>query len=182
MVKQPKIFVQPFRKFPVLLGDVVQVMVGKDKGKQGIVNYIVQERNWLFVEGLHLERRIVNRDHNNPGAIMSKELPLLYPSQVQLVDPTDKTPIPIVEWRFDEDGNEVRVSPRSDQIIPIPEIEAFSTVDYKTIESYIDQPKDTLKSDVEKVTFMPTLATFEMDLMEQYGIEEDRVPYQFFWY
>lgn len=28
-------------------------MVGKDKGKVGIVNYIVTERNWVTVEGLN---------------------------------------------------------------------------------------------------------------------------------
>ena len=32
----------------------VQVLVGRDKGKHGIVSRIVKERNWVFVEGLHL--------------------------------------------------------------------------------------------------------------------------------
>ena len=27
--------------------------MGKDKGKQGIVNFIIKERNWCFVEGRH---------------------------------------------------------------------------------------------------------------------------------
>lgn len=182
MNDNPKIFVQPFRKFPVLLGDRVQVMIGKDKGKQGIVNYIVKERNWVFVEGLHLERMILNRDHVSPGMIMARELPLLYPSQVQLVDPTDKLPTQSIEWRFDEEGNDVRVSVRTERLIPIPEVEAYSTIDYKTPDTYKEQPKDTTKSQVEEVTFKPKLATFEMDLMEQYGIEENRIPYQFFWY
>lgn len=178
----PKIFVQPFRKFPVLLGDRVQVMFGKDKGKQGIVNYIVKERNWVFVENLHLERKVVYRSHNNPGTIISREMPLLYPSQVQLVDPSDKLPTPAVEWRFDEEGNEVRVSAITERIIPIPEVEAYSTVDYKSADTYVDKLKDTSKKSAEEVTFVPKLATFEMDLMEEYGIKEDRVPYQFFWY
>ena len=32
----------------------VQVMVGKDKGKKGKISYVVKERNWVFVEGLHM--------------------------------------------------------------------------------------------------------------------------------
>lgn len=31
----------------------VEVLVGRDKGKQGIVEKIVYERNWVFVEGLN---------------------------------------------------------------------------------------------------------------------------------
>ena len=29
-------------------------MVGKDKGKQGIINSIIKERNWVYVEGLNV--------------------------------------------------------------------------------------------------------------------------------
>lgn len=180
-MKQPRIFVQPFRKFPVLLGDRVEVMIGKDRGKQGIVNYIVKERNWIFVEGLNLERKLIQSDHNYHGVIQTREIPLLYPSQVQLVDPTDKQPTPGIEWRYDEEGNEVRVSERSERIIPVPE-EAYATIDYKDPDTYAETLKDTPKDVVEEVTFKPKLATFEMDLMEEYGIVETRIPYQFFWY
>ncbi len=34
-------------------GDRVQVLKGSDKGKQGYINYIVQEKNWVCVEGLN---------------------------------------------------------------------------------------------------------------------------------
>lgn len=34
-------------------------MVGKDKGKQGIVSQVIQERNWVFVEGLNTHLRTV---------------------------------------------------------------------------------------------------------------------------
>lgn len=30
------------------------MLVGRDKGKQGIVNNIIHERNWVFVEKLNL--------------------------------------------------------------------------------------------------------------------------------
>jgi len=34
----------------------VEVLVGKDKGKQGTVNCIIKERNWVYVEGLNCVR------------------------------------------------------------------------------------------------------------------------------
>ena len=31
----------------------VEILVGADKGKQGLVNSIINERNWVYVEGLN---------------------------------------------------------------------------------------------------------------------------------
>jgi len=31
----------------------VEILVGKDKGKQGLINCIIKERNWVYVEGLN---------------------------------------------------------------------------------------------------------------------------------
>lgn len=31
----------------------VEILTGKDRGKQGIINSVVMERNWCFVEGLN---------------------------------------------------------------------------------------------------------------------------------
>lgn len=179
-VKQPKIFVQPFRRFPVLRGDRVEILAGRDRGKQGIVEYIVEERNWVFVEGLNLRYEIFRQDHEFPGYINPQTMPLLYPSEVLLVDPTDKRATE-AEWRYDEDGNDIRVSVRTEREIPIP-AEAYHTYDYKARDSYVEEKKDTAASVVEKVTYKAEAKTFEMDIMEKRGIKEDRVPYPMFWY
>jgi len=34
----------------------VELLVGKDKGKQGLVNCIIKERNWVYVDGLNCVR------------------------------------------------------------------------------------------------------------------------------
>lgn len=179
-VDQPRIFVQPFRKFPVLRGDRVVVMTGRDKGKQGIVDYVVLERNWVCVEGLNLRHKIEQQSVDHPGSVVSESMPLLYPSEVMLVDPTDRQPT-TGEWRFDEDGNEVRVSVRTEREIPIP-MDAYRTYDYKSQNTYYEEAKDTPKLQVEKVTFQPKISTFEMDIMQSMGITEDRIPYPMFWY
>ncbi|KAL6259160.1 hypothetical protein P5V15_009081 [Pogonomyrmex californicus] len=178
--KQKFIHVEPIKDWSFFRGDRVEILVGKDKGKQGIVKEIYQERNWVIVEGLNTKLIKNMKNKNFPGIYMQKEQPLLVPSQVQLVDPSDMQGTAI-EWRYTESGDKVRVSVRSGRIIPIP-VSSEETIDYKLPQLYQEQPKDTTKADVEKVTFAPALKTFEMDIMEQMDIKEDRVPKKFYWY
>ena len=178
--KHPKIYVEPMRNFPVFVGDTVAVLRGKDKGKRGTVSYVVAERNWVCVRNLNLEYSMTQRERRFPGVINTIERPLLLPRDVSLVDPEDNEPT-AVEWRFDEEGNEVRVSVRTGRIIPIPQ-KAFETRDYKVKLGYAEQAKDTPAAEVTRVTFEPALKTFEMEIAEAKGIKEDRVPYPMYWY
>lgn len=161
-------------------GDVVQILKGKDRGKKGVISYVVRERNWVFVKGLNLKYTLMQRDRNFPGVLNVEEKPLLVPSQVSLVDPEDNEPTQI-EWRFNEDGDRVRVSTRTGRIVPIPRA-SLETRDFTVKEAYREQPKDTLPADVIKATFEPRLKTFEMDIMDEKGIQEDRIPYPMYWY
>lgn len=57
-----------------------------------------------------------------------------------------------IEWRFTEEGEKVRVSTRTGRIIPLPPSHE-ETVDYKLPNLYKEGDKDTLKREVEKITF-----------------------------
>lgn len=175
----PRIFVEPIKEFPFFRGDRVEVLRGPDQGKQGTINYIVKERNWVFVQGVNLHRSYINRQ-NSLGTIVTKEDPLLVNYEVKLVDPSDLLPCDI-EWRYDDDGNRVRVSTRTERIIPIPEL-AYETMDYKEAKVYVEQPKDTPADMVAEKTFKPEARTFEMDICNQLGISDERVPYPMYWY
>ncbi|KAI4497310.1 hypothetical protein M0802_007557 [Mischocyttarus mexicanus] len=155
----PVIHVEPIKDWSFFRGDRVEILVGKDKGKQGIVKEIIQERNWVIVE---------------------VEKPLLVTTDIALVDPHDLNGTQI-EWRYTELGEKVRVSVRTGRTIPIPE-SALETIDYKSRNLYKEQSKDTSKENAEAVTFKPALKTFEMDIMEKMGIQEDRVPHKVYWY
>lgn len=163
-------------------GDRVEVLVGKDKGKQGLVNQVIQERNWVIVEGLNCHMRHVGaeKEKNFPGIVIQSESPLLVTNQVKLVDPYDLQAAE-VEWRFTEDGEKVRVSLRTGRLIPIPKMNS-ETKDYKSETTYTAKEKDTEGTDATAITFKPQLCTFEMDIMKKMGIEEDRVPAKTFWY
>lgn len=180
-VKMRKIYVEPIRDWSFFRGDRVEVTRGPEKGKQGIINYIVKERNWVFVEGLNIKREVKKLSETmKQGIIMCSEQPFLVNEEVKLVDPKDFQPCDF-EWRFDDAGNKVRVSTRTEQVIPIPK-EAYSTKDYVESETYKEQPKDTPAKLVSKVTFVPQVKTFEMDICDEMGIKDDRVPYPMYWY
>lgn len=161
-------------------GDRVEVLVGKDKGKQGIVKQVIEERNWVIVEGLNWHYRKVGQDANYPGVIIKSEAPLLVTDQVALVDPNDLLSTG-VEWRFTEEGERVRVSSRSGRIIPMPKT-IEETMDYKSKSVYVEKAKDTAASVASQITFKPKLSTFEMDIMEEQGLVETGVPKRTYWY
>lgn len=141
---------------------------------------MIQERNWVIVEGLNWHYRKVGQDENYPGVIIKSESPLLVTGQVSLVDPADLQATS-VEWRFTEEGQKIRVSMRTGRSIPLPGT-MEETVDYKSKSVYVDKDKDTLASVASAISFTPKLQTFEMDIMEQHGIEENGVPRKTYWY
>src|SRR5699024_10296886 len=98
-VKHPKIFVEPIKNWYMFVGDMVQILSGKDKGKKGVISYVVPERNWVCVKGLNLDYTLQQRERNYPGVLNATESPLVVPRDVALLDPEDDEPSEI-EWRF----------------------------------------------------------------------------------
>ncbi|KOC66872.1 putative 39S ribosomal protein L24, mitochondrial [Habropoda laboriosa] len=172
--------IEPVKHWSFFRGDRVEVLVGPDKGKQGFVKDIIQERNWVIVQGLNTKPMIQGKTKSFPGICIRVEQPLLVTSQIQLVDPSDLKATPI-EWRYTDEGELVRVSTRTGKIISIP-VSSVETVDYKTPDVYFEGPKDTSVNDVQELTFEAKLKTFEMDIMDTMGIKEDRVPKKYYWY
>lgn len=175
-----KVFVEPILEWSFFRGDRVEVLVGPDKGKQGIVSQVIQERNWVIVEGLNTVLRTIGKTKDFPGVVIRAETPLLVTDQVSLVDPSDLQPV-AVEWRYTEEGDKVRVSTRTGRIIPIPKL-AAETYDYKTKNTYKESEKDTGKDEVAEITFDAKLKTFEMDIMDSMGLKDDRIPAKAYWY
>lgn len=87
----------PAANWTIFPGDMVEVMVGKDKGRQNIVSHIIREENAVFVEGLHtkLEKTVsedvVQKLEGFGQFDMYVEQPLyVHLGQVKLVDSNDK--------------------------------------------------------------------------------------------
>jgi large subunit ribosomal protein L24 len=73
-------------------GDVVVVIAGRDRGKQGRVLEVLVEREQLIVEGIQRVQRHVKpgtRKASMEGGIITIEAPI-HTSNVMLVDPQTK--------------------------------------------------------------------------------------------
>lgn len=65
--------------------DTVQVITGKDKGKQGKVLQVLPKKDRILVEGVNIVKRHVRRSQQSQqGGIIEKEAPL-HISNVKLV-------------------------------------------------------------------------------------------------
>nr|CAG4641904.1 EOG090X0ADH [Eurycercus lamellatus] len=175
-LKRKRVVVEPIKEWVFFKGDMVEILVGKDKGKLGIVNHMVEERNWVVVEGLNVNYRWIGKTDDFPGTLVQSEAPLLVTTEVALVDPSDRKGTQ-VEWRYNEQGEKVRVSKRTGHIIPIP-LSAMETIDYKTKAGYPEQDKDTLAVDVAAQTYVPQIRTFEMDLLNRSGQKAVRLRHK----
>jgi large subunit ribosomal protein L24 len=67
-------------------GDLVRVMRGEEKGKQGRVKRILAERDAVIVEGINLVKRHVKATAQRAGGILEVEAPLAA-CKVMPIDP-----------------------------------------------------------------------------------------------
>ncbi|WP_328670903.1 50S ribosomal protein L24 [Streptomyces sp. NBC_00328] len=102
-------------------GDLVQVITGKDKGKQGkvIASYPRDER--VLVEGVNRVKKHTKAGPtakgSQAGGIVTTEAPV-HVSNVQLVVEKDGNKVVTrVGYRFDEEGNKIRVAKRTGEDI-----------------------------------------------------------------
>jgi large subunit ribosomal protein L24 len=72
-------------------GDLVRVMRGEDKGKQGRVKRVLLERNAVVIEGVNLVKRHVKATAQRAGGILETEAPI-NASKVMPVDPETGKP------------------------------------------------------------------------------------------
>lgn len=100
----------------VKTGDMVVVIAGKDKGKQGKIKSAMPAKNRVVVEGVNMVKRHTKPTQKNPkGGIISKEAPI-HVSNVMILDPETNKPTRIRKIR-QEDGSYVRAAVKSGAII-----------------------------------------------------------------
>jgi len=102
-------------------GDLVQVITGKDKGKQGKVIVAYPREDRVLVEGVNRVKKHTKAGQtdrgSNTGGIITTEAPI-HISNVQLVVEKDgKKVVTRVGYRFDDEGNKIRVAKRTGEDI-----------------------------------------------------------------
>ena len=106
-------------KMKIKKGDKVKVVLGKDRGRVGVVKKVWPKKGKLIVEGLNLIKKHVKpRGKDQPGGIIEKEAPL-WASKVMLVCPhcgqTTR-----VGYQVDKKGKKYRICRKCQSLIDKP--------------------------------------------------------------
>jgi large subunit ribosomal protein L24 len=97
-------------------GDRVQVLTGKDKGRQGEVIRVNPTEGRAFVQGINLAKHHQKpQGMGRPGGIIEKEASIDL-SNLALLDPKSGKPTR-VGFKTLEDGKKVRVAKASGEVI-----------------------------------------------------------------
>lgn len=100
-------------KLHVKTGDLVQIMVGKDKGNRGKILEVSKQDGKVIVEGQNMAQKHVRPVRQGQlGGIVPAEAPL-YASKVMPVCPKCNLPTRVGHI-FDEDGKKLRVCKHKD--------------------------------------------------------------------
>lgn len=109
-----KVSSQP--KFKIRKGDLVQIVAGDSKGKQGKVIEILLQKDRVVVEGANMVSKHTKPNAATPnGGIIKKEA-ALHISNVMLVDAKTGKPTRVGKQKSSE-GKSVRVSKKSGEEI-----------------------------------------------------------------
>ncbi|MEZ4853531.1 50S ribosomal protein L24 [Flavobacterium sp.] len=102
-------------KLKIKSGDVVKVIAGESKGKEGKVLRVLRETNKAIVEGLNMVSKHTKPSAKNPqGGIVQKEAPI-HISNLALIDSKTKS-ITKVGYKMEGD-KKVRFSKKSNQVL-----------------------------------------------------------------
>jgi large subunit ribosomal protein L24 len=103
-------------KLKIRKGDLVQVIAGDSKGKQGKVLEVLLSKNRAIVEGANMVSKHTKPNATNPnGGIIKKEA-AIHVSNVMLVDAKSGKPTRVGKKR-NADGKLVRVAKKSGEEI-----------------------------------------------------------------
>ncbi|MFN3258311.1 MAG: 50S ribosomal protein L24 [Ilumatobacter sp.] len=95
-------------------GDTVEVITGKDKGKQGEIEHVFPKKNQIIVQGVNTASKHSKPSRaNEQGGIIDKDMPI-DASNVMLVHGGKKVR---VGYKINDDGTKVRIArPSGEQI------------------------------------------------------------------
>jgi large subunit ribosomal protein L24 len=103
------------RKWKIRRGDLVEVIAGREKGKQGKISRIDKRKERVVVEQVNLVKKHIKSREGKPGEIMEKEA-AIHVSNVMVIDPQTEKP-GRVGFKFLEDGTKVRIARKSGEML-----------------------------------------------------------------
>jgi large subunit ribosomal protein L24 len=102
-------------KLKLRKGDLVKVISGDSKGKEGKITLVVTAKNRAFVEGVNLVSKHTKPNAKNTQGGIVKQEASIQMSNLMLIDPAKKTPTRV--GRRIENGKIVRYAKKSGETI-----------------------------------------------------------------
>ncbi|EFA78853.1 hypothetical protein PPL_08319 [Heterostelium album PN500] len=129
-------------KWKFMTGDKVQILAGRDKGKQGIIKSVNRKHNNVLVEGLKLIKKLAKSTKNQKGGAYTKEAPIHY-SNIAHIDPNNQKACRVHFQLID--GVRERISRVTNSIIPRPTVDLSKKWRKENIEGPLDTPAAVVK-------------------------------------
>ncbi|PJN80135.1 50S ribosomal protein L24 [Thomasclavelia cocleata] len=93
----------------IRVGDTVEVIAGKDKGKQGEVLQVLAKQDKVIVEGVNIVTKHIKPSQADPeGGIVTREAPI-HVSNVAFYDSKTKAPVKLGYKIVEKDGKKIKV-------------------------------------------------------------------------
>src|SRR5574344_1617608 len=102
----------------ILKGDNIKILIGKDKGREGVVVKSMPKSNKIIVKGLNLYKKCIKPSQGKPGSIVEKERAILV-SKVALICPNCKKTVR-VGYQIDKSGKKNRICKKCKAILNNP--------------------------------------------------------------
>jgi len=152
------------KRWNVVRGDKVEITSGIDKGDRGTVLEVHRRWNTMLVSGCRLNKKRAHGPNGEKTFLFELESPVHY-AHVHLIDPSDDKPC-AVTYKFDDKGNRVRVSARTDTEIPKPPHKRRDFENKWT--DYQEGHKDTKNAELLLRTYFPEkVHTFRETILSQ---------------
>lgn len=102
----------------ILKGDNVKVLIGKDKGREGLVVKSMPKVGKIVIKGLNLFKKHIKPSQGRPGSIIEKERSLTV-SKVALICPSCKKTVRVA-YQIDKSGEKSRICRKCKSILDTP--------------------------------------------------------------
>jgi len=104
----------------ILKGDTVKILIGKDKGREGLVVKSIPKKDKVVVKGLNLYKKCIKPSQGKPGSIIEKERSITV-SKVALICPNCKKTVRVA-YQIDKSGEKSRICRKCKTILSSPVI------------------------------------------------------------
>jgi large subunit ribosomal protein L24 len=102
----------------ILKGDTVKILIGKDKGREGLVVKSIPKKDKVVVKGLNLYKKHIKPTQGKAGSIIEKERSITV-SKVAVICPSCKKTIRVA-YLIDKSGEKSRICRKCKSVLNTP--------------------------------------------------------------